>query len=438
MASIDNLRDKIRSNREVTRELSDTSSTVSQQFNPPGKETISQSPTDSLISEIFSEETDDEVNFAQAFEPEPVQQNSGPFSDAPPKKGFALPFAHYFKHREINRKMLFISLGVAALASFLSISYLKGIAEPLKGKSQMIKVVALTQDVPSRTVLTEEMVTIKEIPSAYLPEGVMEYKENMKLLGQVTTTALYKGEVIHSRRVSLPSEDTGITAITPDGYRPISITMDNASFIKPSSAERKEYVDVIATLPDPNPVRRGKLITIPVLQRAQVLAVGNHMSAEAVNESASPASNITLAVPAERVNLMVILREKGNFNVIPRSSEDSSTQPERYTVEEIEDALQGKFEAEKVAVEPAAVVVEPKEIKEEPEAALVDLSAPVRQPAYRAPARKPVYRAPARKPVYRAPARPAARPAAVKPAVKKPYRAPLVINGGVVTQGGGK
>jgi len=431
MASMDNLRDKIRSKRDNTRELNDTSNTVSQHFDQAINEPGSQSPTDSLISEIFSDESDENLNISQAFEPEPEQHKVSP-SQASNKKEFALPFAHYFKHKEINRKMLVISLGVAALASFLSISYLKGIAEPLKGKSQMIKVVSLTQDVPPRTVLTEKMVTIKEIPAAYLSEGVLEYKENMKLLGQVTTTALYKGEVVHSRRVSLPSENTGITAITPEGFRPISIRMDNASFIKPSSTERKEYVDVIATLPDPNPVRRGKLITIPVLQRAQVLAVGNHLSADSVNASASPSNHITLAVPADRVNLMVILREKGNFNVIPRSSEDSSTQPERYTVEEIEDALQGKFEAEKVAVKPEPTPA-PVVVKEEPkvEAPLVDLSAPARKPAYRAPARRPAYRAPARKPAYRAPAR---RPAA-KPA-RKPVRAPVVINGGVITQGG--
>lgn len=439
MASMDNLRDKIRSKRGNTNDLHETSSSVAAQHID---EVVRPSQTDSLISEIFSEEADVEQRFEEAFQsevPHSDYEHSRPTTAPDKKTSFTLPFiGERLKHLEVNRKMLLISLGVAALASFLSISYLKGIAEPLRGKSQMIKVVTLTQDVPPRTALTEDMLKIKEVPAAYLPEGALQYKPKMHLLGQVTTTSLYKGEVLHSKRISLPSEDMGITAITPDGFRPITISADNATLIKPSSAERKEYVDVVASLPDPNPARRGKLITIPVLQRSQVLAVGDRLSADDVHASASPSNRITLAVPAERVNLMVILKEKGNFNVIPRSPEDTSTQPERYTIQEIEDALQGKFDDEKVAEAPTP---EPKEEKEEPDdppapqAPLVDLSTPARS-TYRAPARRPVYRAPvARKPVYHAPVKPKAPKAAP---VRKPVRAPLVINGGVITQGGGK
>jgi pilus assembly protein CpaB len=430
MGSMDHLRKKIRNQSDTgDLELSAIDPQLSHIADtPPVQERLSsRGNTDSLISEIFESGTAD-LSPPDNFKMEP-------------KKGNAL--FQRFQGMEVNRKMLIVSLSIAALASFLSMSYLKGIAEPLRGRSKLIKVVTLTQDVPARTTISSEMIKVSDIPQGYLPEGAVEYKENLKLLGQVTLTGLYKGEVLHKDRISLPNAETGITTIIPDGHRAINIRTDsiNTSLIKPSTQDRKEYVDVMATIPDPNPARRGRLISIPILQRAVVLAVGDRLSGGASKEP-SGGNSVTLAVPEDRVNLMVLIEEKGNLKVIPRSPTDDSTRQEKYTVQEIEDALLGKIESPVEEVpEPKAEPAKAEEPEPEaPAAPLVDLSGGSR-PAYRAPARKPVYRAPARKPVYRAPAAPRAaapKPAAPRPAAPKaqapaPVRAPVVINGGVVT-----
>ncbi len=441
MGSMDHLRDKIRSRKSETGDLNAESNAGMHFDAPPAEPKTGQ--TDSLISEIFSESESyshsesAETLFETPQTPEPQ-----------PKKANQSLFLHRFKNLEINRKMLMVSLGVAALASILSMSYLKGIAEPLRSKSRLIKVVTVTQDVPARTQLTEKMLDFKEVPADYLAEGALEYKPNMKLLGQVTLTGLYKGEVLHSKRISFSSSETGITTVIPDEHRAITVATNNASLIQPSTTDRKEYVDVLATIPDPNPVRRGKLITIPILQRAMVLAVGNHISVEDSTASAAPSKHITLAVPEKRVSLMVMLGEKANFQVIPRSPGDTSVMTEKYTVQEIEDALQGSFEATPVATAAPETkpVKEEKEEEAEPASApLVDYSRSTPTRTYRKPvARKPVYRRPAaRKPVYRKPV--ARKPVARKPVVRKAappaaapprvFKAPVVINGGNCTSG---
>lgn len=443
MASMDHLRDKIRARKSETGDLQ--SPTAAPVFdNQTGELHEPGGQTDSLISEIFTPES----HTAQFSQSAPKTSTKASKPPKQPSK-LNLPFMNRFQHLEVNRKMLMISLGIAALASFLSMAYLKGIAEPLRSKSRLIKVVALTQDVPARTQLTEKMLTIKEIPADYLPDGTLEYKPNLELLGQVTLTSLYKGEILHSKRISLPTTDTGITTVIPDAHRAITIRTDNASLIQPSTSERKEYVDVLATIPDPNPVRRGKLITIPLLQRVMVLAVGDHLTPGDQQASAAPSNHITLAVPEDRVSVMVTLGEKGNFKVIPRAPEDTSTIREKYTIQEIEDALQGRFEATPESTpEPAKTVKEdpPEPEAPAPAAPLVDYSNRS-TPAYTAPRRStPVYRAPARTPVRRAPvSRPAAKAAKPAPAApaastrrraQAPAKAPVIINGGVVTQGG--
>ncbi|MGV3522843.1 MAG: Flp pilus assembly protein CpaB [Candidatus Sericytochromatia bacterium] len=453
------LRDKLRIKREDTGDLQDQPAVTAALWSESLKQDVldpplpgKQSNTDSLISEIFSEGPQPDA--APAFHA-PKKQTAEPKA----RKTSESVFLKRFKHLEVNRKMLLVSLGVAALASFLSMAYLKGIAEPLKGKSKMVKVITLTQDVPARTELTEKMLEIKEVPVAYLPEGVLEYQPNLKLLGQVTLTGLYKGEVIHTKRISLPNQETGITTVIPEGHRAMTIRTNNAGLINPSTRDRKEYIDLMATIPDPNPVRRGRVITLPMLQRAMVLAVGNQLStSQADGASAAPSggsgnTTITLAVPEDRVSLMVMLEEKGDFKVIPRSPDDTSTLPEKYTVQEIEDALQGKFEAVPAASEstpepaPAVEAVAPAA----PAAPLVDLSgggggrAAYRAPARRTtPARAPARttaRAPVRRaaPVRTAPkpaARPAARPAAPAKRGGLGGGAPFVVQGGNVTQGG--
>ncbi len=432
MGSMDHLRKKIR-NQSETGDLGFSDITEpaappapSQPAEPVAERLAKRGNTDSLISEIFESGT------ADLSPPENFELKDGD------KSGLnKASLGQRFKGLEVNRKMLVVSLSIAAVASFLSMSYLKGIAEPLRGQSKLIQVVTLTKDVPARTKISEDMIKISEIPKGYLPEGAVEYKKNLKLLGQVTLTSLYKGEVLNQGRISLPNSETGITTIIPEGHRALNIRTDriNSSLIKPSTVDRKEYVDVMATIPDPNPSRRGRLISVPILQRAVVLAVGDRLSGGASSEQ-SGGNSVTLAVPNERVNLMVLIEEKGNFRVIPRSPTDTDTMAEKHTIQEIEDVLTGKIEADEPEPEPKEVETV-KEDPPEPAAPLVNLSTPARRPAYRAPARRPAYRAPARKPVYRAPVRKAAPPArkpAPPPARKPaPARAPVVINGGVVT-----
>lgn len=411
MASMDNLRDKIRSRRADTSDLNPTPAAALNNHTFDDAP-VSQSHTDSLISEIFADQ------------PAPPSFSQHDFSQAAPKakpepkvkKPLELPFMNKFKHLEVNRKMLMISLGVAAVASILSMTYLNGIASNLGSQAEMIKVISLKKDVPARTELTEDMLEIKEVPRNYVPSGALVYEKNMKLLGQVTTSALYKGEIINKDRITVEDNDS-ITAVIPDKHRAMTVRTNNASLIHPSTRDRKEYIDLIASIPDPNPVRKGKVITYPILQRAMVLAVGDHLSNNDSKASSTPNTTITLAVPEDRVNLMVMLEEKGDFKVIPRAPGDESTQMEKYTVLEIEDALQGRFEAAPAATpEPKAETVSApvREVAPAaPAAPLRDLSGGSgNRPAYRAPARTPVYRAPVRTPVYRAPARSQARPPA--------------------------
>lgn len=370
-----------------------------------------------------------------------------------------MPLVKKFQSLEVNKKMLALSLGLAGFAGLLSVNYLNSIVSPLKHQSRMVKVVVLSKDIPNHTLIKKEHLSVKEVPFAYVPKGAIEYKPNMKLLGKVTLTSMYKGEILNKTRLDFANAKTGLDMMIPEGHRAITIKTNNAHLIKPTN-----QVDVIASIRDLNPTQRGKIISIPVLQKAKVIAVGqqysNEGTAKKVSYSTTP-NNITLAVPDARVNIMNILEQKGNFKVVIRSPGDTSTLIEKFSVQEIEDALVGSLNGKKAKTiseekpekEPIAkkVSLEEDDLKltKEEEELLVDLSepAPVKQ-VRRAPVRRravvknysrPAYRAPAYqppKPAYRPPAPPAYRPPApvYRAPVQQAPRTVTVINGGSMSQ----
>lgn len=450
---MDHLRNKLRVNQQDTQDLPpvqiEAETAARQSFRRPAPSFTDELPgTADLDASIFQEPTEPPSPLRQSSG-QSSGQNPGPSSAETPAKRW--PLLEKLQQLEVNRKMLVISLGIAGIATILSMTYLTGIAEPLKGKSKLVRVVTLAKDVPPRTPLSEDMVQIKEVPAAYVPEGatIIEKNKTTVVLGMLTMTQLYKGEMLMTGRMSDPNASTGLATQIPEGHRAITVPTDNAYLMKPG-----DYVDVIAAISDLNPVRRGKIISIPLLQRAKILAVGNQFSAEnnTNTNAGSVPREITVAVPDERVKLMSLLKQSnGKFDVIQRSAGDQSIQPEQYTIQEIEDALQGKFESSNttdtsVKEEKTPVKTVTKEKEEDPTeediTKLIDRSQPA-APAYNPPARN-TYRAPAytpprntyRAPVRQAPVRQAAPPPAPVRQAPRPVRAPVVINGGVVTQGG--
>ena len=444
MSSMDHLRNKLRASRPDTQELK------------PAPEEKPAQPAFRRPAPIFTDELPGTADLdASVFqEPTPPQASSSPQPEPTAAKKSLL--LGKLQQLEVNRKMLLIAVGIAGVATVLSMTYIKGIAEPLKGQSRLVRVVTLTQDIKAQTPLTESMVQVKEVPAAYVPGGatILEAGKNPPtVLGMLTVTPLYKGEMLMQGRLANPN--TSLTSQIPTGHRAITLPTQNAYLMKPG-----DYVDVIAAINDPNPARRGKVISIPVLQRARILAVGAQFSAESnTNSSGSTPREITVAVPDERVNLMTLLQQQSSnkFNIIQRAADDQRIQRESYTIEEIEDALQGKFEAvtsEPASAEPilAETSTPRSESKKEEDPTTEDISKLVDlsgggggggAPAHRAPARSS-YRAPARG-SYRAPTRSAparntaparSYQAPARSAPQRPYRAPVVIQGGVTTQSG--
>lgn len=250
---------------------------------------------------------------------------------------------------DVNRKMLFAALGIAAVASLLAVMYLSQAGEGIMDGATKIDVVVPADDIPARTMLTKDLIEKRTMPKGLLPKGY--FTKEADAVGKVSLAPLVKGEVLLDVRVSLPNEETGVSPKLKPNERGFSLSVDDASEL--SLVKPDDYVDLIANISDAN----ERTISSTVLQLVRVIGVGNRFSPNASPQPGYDSSNtLTLAVPVNKVSLMTAIREKGKLRVMLRSPGDTTIRTPEVPESEISRWVMGKVPPV-VHSRPAAPVV---------------------------------------------------------------------------------
>ena len=96
------------------------------------------------------------------------------------------------------------------------------------------------------TVLTESLVRVAEMPSAFAPPGALRSIE--QAVGQTAATDLAEGEAVTSTRVG-GGEAGPVASLVPSGLRAFPVEAG----VPPGSVRPGDRVDVFATFGGPNP-----------------------------------------------------------------------------------------------------------------------------------------------------------------------------------------
>ncbi len=276
---------------------------------------------------------------------------------------------------DVNRKLLFTALGIAAVASLIAVSYLGDLSEGILDGGTKVEVYVPIDNIPARRQIDDTMVELKKFPKALLPEGALT--EEKDVIGKVTMAPVVKGEVLHAKRLSAANAITGVAPKLKPNERGFLFVPDGANDI--ALVKPDDKVDLTATIQTPN----GFLST-KVVQKARVMSVGNQFSNRPAptgeeGESEASASRygelVTLAVPAEKVALLAALKQQGNLSMSLRSPGDESVTPPEVAEADLARYVLG-------SVPKAAPVVRP----------VVQQPKPVQRPVYRPvqPRPKPV------------------------------------------------
>ena len=218
-----------------------------------------------------------------------------------------------------NRSMVLLALIFGVITCYLIYGYLTGI-EKKATNVELGKVVVTTGDISEKTVLTPEMLQIKELPEEYIHP--LAFRKIEEAVGRVAAAQLAKGEQLLTVKTAKWGETKeGLAYIIPNGQRAMTVATDEisgiAGMIKPG-----DRVDVAAVLSVVDlQTQKDTPYSFIVLQNIPVLAVGKNMEAAGQTD----AKNITLAVTVEQARPLLLASQKGSIRLMLRSPLDGGT-----------------------------------------------------------------------------------------------------------------
>jgi len=221
----------------------------------------------------------------------------------PPKLNFRLP------QFSGNRLTMVIGL-VLALVTVVSIqAYLKDNEQRLRHEllrgQEPIPVLIALQDIPPNTQVRDNMVAVETRPAYSIQPHALD--DPALALGMMTLIPIFQGEQVTDAKLARVDEANALSMKTPQGKRAVTIGVDAISgvsgLIKPS-----DYVDIMGVFSVPG--GGGGVVTLTLLQRVEVLAVGSKLSAAPDEEDngGGIAGTITLALAPQEAQLLMFAR----------------------------------------------------------------------------------------------------------------------------------
>lgn len=198
------------------------------------------------------------------------------------------------------------------LALYSYLSYLK--AEiPIAGK--LVPMVVASVDIEPGSILIPSMLTLRDHPSRYLPDGAVHTKD--AVAGQTSAMPILRGEAITLRKLSSKG---GLSSVVPPGMRAYSLSTTSQSSLNflPNTGDR---VDVIVTFPAEV---LGQASSITVLRHKEVASVGSDSRNPSgkvrdrltIEGGSETGVSITLYVTPEEAEHLALAEALGRIKVV--------------------------------------------------------------------------------------------------------------------------
>jgi len=222
----------------------------------------------------------------------------------------------------MNRRALLVALILAAMGASLLFFYVRRFEQEASG-GERVRLLATVKPLDRGAVITEDAISAREVPQAYVEDRAIKYIDRQKIIGlKVGATLAAQQTLMWSDLAVANDERRDLSSLIQSGNRAMAVkaSNDDKSFalIHPG-----DYVDVIATM---NSAEKPDAKTaIVLLQRVLVLAVGldteGRLGAEA-NKTNSRDLLLSLSVNLQEAQLLALAMDKGKLSVALRNPSD--------------------------------------------------------------------------------------------------------------------
>ena len=282
-----------------------------------------------------------------------------------------------------NKRFFIVLVGALIFGVLAAVSVSRYLSSAQAFTKNLNKVAVAKVPIALGSKIIPEQIMMVQFPKESTPDGAFDSAE--KLAGRVAVMNIAAREAITEARLAPEGTAAGLSAVIPEGYRAMTVKVDDAAgisgFIMPGS-----LVDVVVTI-DP---REGSGMQDPVskivLQNIKVLANGQNIDKPENEREANSVKAVTLQVLPEQAEKLALAATEGKLQLVMRNQVDQG-----------DEQTPGVNKRNLLGGESAQPVPEPGALKsEQPK----QEAKPMRRSA--APAAKPAAAAPAPQPTPRA------------------------------------
>ena len=205
-----------------------------------------------------------------------------------------------------------VIIGLAAAAGIYM--YLDGMKKTYQVDGDFVKVVMAKQRIPAKTMITAQMIEVKEIPSKFInTNAAVDAKE---VVGKTVKSEILPGEqVLRDKIAGAKGTSEGLSYIIQPGKRAVTIAVSEISGVA-GQILPGDRVDIMGTFDN-----QGILTTL-ILQNIPVLSVDQATDTSGQGEKKGAARTLTLSVNPDQMQPLVLCSEKTTIRLALRAASD--------------------------------------------------------------------------------------------------------------------
>lgn len=222
-----------------------------------------------------------------------------------------------------NKRFFIVLVGALMFGVLAAVSVSKYLSSAQAYSKNLNKVAVAKVAIPIGSKIIAEQIMVVQFPKESTPDGAFDSPE--KLAGRVAVVNIGAREPITESRLAAEGTAAGLSAIIPEGYRAMTVKVDDAAgisgFIQPGT-----LVDVVVTI-DP---REGSGMQDPiskiVLQNIKVLASGQNIDKPENEREANSVKAVTLQVTPAQAEKLALAATEGKLQLVMRSQIDQGNE----------------------------------------------------------------------------------------------------------------
>ena len=179
-------------------------------------------------------------------------------------------------------------------------------------------IVVAKVDIPMGSRIVPEQLTVAQSPTNVTLEGAFAVVDD-RLVGRIVVASISSREPVTESRLAPEGAAAGLSAVIPEGYRAITVTVDEvvgaSDFVMPGT-----LVDIVVLISLPKSTGQADMVSKIILQNVKVLASGQNIDMAKNNrEVGRSIGAVTLQVTPEQSEKIALASSEGKLQLVNRT-----------------------------------------------------------------------------------------------------------------------